>query len=115
MPGLPGKYRGDVWLAEHLEKLGSGRTELEIYGLLHGCIAASFRSNPDTDSCGSQTLFQPSTALFPRFHLLNTAGRWLWPPVMAARWLAFPKPFAHQWPLAYIYMEIPSNANRREG
>ena len=40
MPGLTGEYRGDAWLAGRLEKLGSSRTLLEVYGLLHGCLAA---------------------------------------------------------------------------
>ena len=46
MIGPPAQYQGDEWMSERLKKLGFLRSLHEVYGILHGCMAAPQMTMP---------------------------------------------------------------------
>ncbi len=84
MIGLSGKYEGDKWMNERLKKLGSKRTIHEVYGLLHGCIAATRMVMPsqyfklifDEEGAALETENEAKEFLGNLMNLWNLIAKW---------------------------------------
>ena len=84
MIGRSEKYCGDERMGEYLKKLGSLRTLHEIYGLFHGCIAASNVVTPSTyfpllfdeDGANYETEEQANEFFGNLTNLRNRIARW---------------------------------------